>query len=118
MPFIIRPISSAIATRIFSSFILPNAKRHWRFLEAQLASSGGPYLCGDKLTAADILMSFPVIASQNRLDEMGAWEGGSWKVEHPKVWEYVQRLEAEKGYLRSIEKVKEIEGTDKVEASL
>ncbi|KAF4984564.1 hypothetical protein FZEAL_298 [Fusarium zealandicum] len=110
VPFFIRPISSMMANRIFSLFIFPNAHRNLTMIEGHLATSEGDYLCGTQLTAADILMSFPLIAAQSRFDDFGTWEGGSWKTEFPKTAAYVKRLEAEEGYLKSVEKIKEIDG--------
>ncbi|KAI8666613.1 hypothetical protein NCS57_00887000 [Fusarium keratoplasticum] len=111
VPFYIRPISTMLANRIFSFWIFPNMRRNLSMIEGHLATSGGDYLCGATLTAADILMSFPLIAAQGKLDEFGSWEGGSWREEFPKVAAYVKRLEAEEGYVRSVEKVKEIDGS-------
>lgn len=99
-----------IANQIFTNFIFPNAHKHLKFLNSQLETSSGKYLCGDKLTAADILLSFPLIAAKGRFDDFGTWEGGSWKKEFPKLFAYVEMLEAEEGYVRSVEKVKEIDG--------
>lgn len=67
-------------------------------------------MCSDQLTAADILMSFPLIAGSARFDTLGTWKGGSWKNEFPKVWEYVQLLQASEGYKRSVEKIEAIDG--------
>lgn len=111
-----RPITAIVANRIFSLFIFPNAQRHLKFIDGQLATSGGRYLCGDTLSAADILMSFPLIAAKDRWDDMGTWEGGSWTKAHPRVLEYVERLESEEGYRRSVEKIEAIDG--KFSASL
>lgn len=105
-----------VADRILSAFIFPNARRNMGMLEQMLATSSGAFLCGDKLTAADILMSFPLIAAQNRLDDMGSWEGGSWAVTHPLVKAYIARLEKEEGYVKSVKKVEEIDG--KFEAAM
>ncbi|KAK7402639.1 bifunctional glutathione transferase/peroxidase [Neonectria punicea] len=110
VPFFIRPISSLLANRIFSSFIFPNARRNLTLIESHLGSSGGDYLCGASLTAADILMSFPLIAAQHRFDAFGAFEGGSWAAEFPRTAAYVTRLEAEEGYKRSVERIREIDG--------
>ncbi|KAM5353803.1 hypothetical protein ACJ41O_000453 [Fusarium nematophilum] len=109
VPFFIRPISSMLANRVFSLFIFPNTRRNLSLIEGHLATSGGDYLCGETLTAADILMSFPLIAAQSRLDGFGSWEGGSWRDEFPRVAAYVKKLEAEEGYVRSVEKVQEFE---------
>lgn len=110
MPFFIRPISTLLANRVFSSYIYPNAKKHLTLLESHLSTSGGDYLCGETLTSADILMSFPLIASQGKFDEFGSWEGGSWRKEFPKVAAYTQKLENEQGYKNAVEKIEELDG--------
>ena len=110
VPFFARPITSIIANRIIGLFIYPNIKRHLAFIESQLASSSGKYLCGESLTAADILMSFALIVGAGRFDDLGSWEGGTWTKAYPKVAEYVRLLEAEKGYKRSVENIEAIDG--------
>ncbi|OHE96328.1 glutathione S-transferase [Colletotrichum orchidophilum] len=125
IPFFIRPITSAVASKIFSLAIFPNAQRHLAMLENYLktapgvsASSGGGggggggFLCGPELTAADILISFAFIAAdaENVWDSVGSWPGGSARAAHPVLFEYVERLKREPGYLRVLEKIKEIEG--------
>ncbi|KAI5457838.1 hypothetical protein BGZ63DRAFT_416920 [Mariannaea sp. PMI_226] len=111
VPFFIRPITSLVANRIFANFIFPNTRRSLALLETHLSDhQPGGYLCGDHLTAVDILMSFPLIAAKDKMDSFGAFVGGSWKTEFPKLAEYVTRIEAEEGYKKSVEKIKEIEG--------
>jgi glutathione S-transferase len=105
IPFFIRPITSAVADRIFASFIFPNIHRHIKFLDQQLRTSGGRYLCCDHLAPADIILSFPLFEAKNALDSMGQWEGGSWKTEFPRVVEYIELLENEDGYKKSTEAV-------------
>ena len=99
-----------LANQVFGSFIFPNTRKNLRFISSQLETSSGKYLCGDKLTAADILISFPLIAGKGRLDTFGAWEGGSWAKEFPNIAEYVDMLEAEPGYQKSLEEIKKIDG--------
>jgi len=84
-------------------------KTHFTFLEGQLASSphGGNYLCGQYLTGADILLSFPLIAGRHRT--------GLTKELYPKLWAYIDRLENEPGYKKAADKIIEIDG--KFEAS-
>ena len=120
VPFIVRPITSVVANRIFSMFVFPNARKHLRLIEEQLRTSpdNGKYLCGDKLTAADIMMSFPLIAAKDRWNEMGAWEGGSWDKEFPGVKEYVDMIEQEPGYKLSCEKIEKLEGDAASKAAL
>lgn len=110
IPFFIRPITTMVANKIFAQFLLPTAKKHLAFLNEQLATSGGRYLCSDELTAADILMSFPLIAASGRWNDMGDFEGGSWDKAYPKVKEYVDLLQQNEGYKRSIAKIEEVDG--------
>lgn len=98
-----KPITRAIAGRIDSLYLNPNFTRHFGFLESQLASSpdGGEYLCGKDLTAADILMSFPLIVGTSKRKEIGSF---------PKIEAYTKKLEENEVYLRSIKKVEEVTG--------
>lgn len=86
-----------------SLYLHPNFKSNFAFLESQLASSpnGGEYLCGKDLTAADILMSFPLIMGKQTIAEMGSF---------PKLQAYVKKLEENDVHLRSIKKVEEVTG--------
>lgn len=63
----------------------------------------GEYLCGPKLTGADIVMSFPLGAAKGR--------AGFKKETHPKLWAYVDKLEAHDGFKRAAEKIVQIEGS-------
>lgn len=104
VPFFIRPVTNGIASKITSSFIAPNLKTHFTFLEEQLATSpnGGEWLCGDKITGADFLMSFPLESSRV---EVGLNED-----KYPKLCAYVSRIHAREGYKKAIQKIIEIEG--------
>ena len=94
-----------ITGAVESKFLLPNLETHFGFLESQIASSpdGGGYLCGPELTAADILMSFPLSAAKGR--------AGFSEEKHPKLWAYVDKLEATEGYKRAVQKIVEVEGS-------
>ncbi len=107
MPFFTRPITNAISGRITSMFLKPNFETHYKFLESQLATSrdGGQFLCGKDLTAADILMSFPLEVGQSR--------SGMSKEQCPKIWAYVDHLHEREAYKRSVKKIEEIEGSFK-----
>jgi len=104
VPFFIRPITSRIAGGIETGFLAPNFKTHFSFLESQLATSpqNGQYLCGPHLTGADIILSFPLINARGVT--------GLTKEAYPKLWAYVDRLEAEPGYKTAVEKIIEIDG--------
>lgn len=83
-------------------FLTENLKTHFSFLESELASSpgGGKYLCGTDLTAADILMSFPLIAAKNKID----------RAQYPKLVAYADMLETHEGYVSSTKRIEEISG--------
>jgi len=98
-----------VANKIHSGFLDPNFKTHFEFLESQLASSleNGNYLCGPHLTGADVLLSFPLIAGRKR--------AGLTQEKYPKLYAYIDRLEAEPGYKKAADKIVDMDG--KFEAS-
>ncbi|OAL20370.1 hypothetical protein AYO22_08864 [Fonsecaea multimorphosa] len=104
VPFFIKPITNSVAGKIESSFLQRNMKNHYDFLEGQLATSpdAGSYLCGKDLTAADIMLSFPLEAGQTR--------SGFTQSEYPKIWAYIERLHERDAYKRAVAKIVEIEG--------
>ncbi|KAJ7935240.1 glutathione S-transferase-like protein [Mycena leptocephala] len=101
VPFFIRPVTSQISGKIQKSFLEPNFVTHFAFLEEQLASSpnGGPYLCGDKLTGADIMMSFPVILVTSGTGD-----------QFPKLFAYAEALKGLGSYKSAVEKIVALEG--------
>jgi glutathione S-transferase len=107
VPFFIRPVTNGVANKISSFFLQRNFKTHYDFLESQLKSSpdGGPYLCGKDLSAADILMSFPL--------EVGKGLSGMNKEQYPLIWSYVDKCYEHESYKRSVRKIEEIEGSFK-----
>lgn len=102
VPFFIKPITSRISGTISSGFTAPNFVTHFTFLEDQIKTSGGDYLCGKNLTGADIIMSFPLIAGRGRT--------GLVKDKYPSLYAYTERLEKEPGYERAVKKIVDIEG--------
>lgn len=89
-------------------FLTPNFKTHFSFLESQLATSpnGGKYLCGKELSGADILMSFPLIASKGRV--------GLTQAAHPRIWAYTELIEAHDGYKKAVQKIIDVDGEFKL----
>lgn len=94
-----------VASKVEQAFVTPNLTSHFEFLEDQLKTvpGGGPYLCGKELTAADIMMSFPVIASLIKMPDL--------RGRYPRLAEYTDKLQAMDGYKRAVAKVEEIEGS-------
>lgn len=77
------------------------------FLEDQLRTSpsGGDFICGQELTAADILLSFPVIAVTMRV-----LKDKKNKDKFPLLVAYAKRLEGFDGYKRAVKKIEDIDG--------
>ncbi|KAI1306583.1 putative glutathione S-transferase [Xylaria venustula] len=111
VPFFIRPVTGFVANQVMSSFVLPNLKGQLGFLEKQLETSGGDFLCGKDLTSADVLLSFGMVSVKDRLEEFGSWPEGRPREVYPKLFAYIARLESQPGYKRSIEKIKEIDSS-------
>ena len=86
-------------------YLNPNLKNNFSFLESQLESApnGGGFLCGSKLTGADLFMSFPLFAAKGR--------SGLTKEKYPALWAYVNRLEEIESHKRSVQKIIEVEGS-------
>ena len=102
VPFFIKPVTRGIADKVDNMYLNDNFATHFGFLESQLASSpdNGEYLCGASLTAADILMSFPIIAANEKVDAN----------KFPKLKAYAARMQAHEGNVASIKKIEEITG--------
>ncbi|KAI0408724.1 hypothetical protein F4802DRAFT_604898 [Xylaria palmicola] len=111
VPFFIRPVTSVVANQILSSFVLPNLKSQLAFLEKQLETSEGDFLCGKDLTSADVLLSFGLMSVKDKVKEFGSWPDGGPEAVYPKLYSYMNRLESEPGYKRSLEKIKEIDSS-------
>ena len=92
MPFFVRPIAKGIANKVMDGFVSPNIKRHFEFIEAHLAEND--WFAGDKMTGADIQMSFPLEASASR---------GLLK-KYPKIQAYVTRIQKRTAYRKALEK--------------
>ncbi|KAJ5266495.1 hypothetical protein N7478_009303 [Penicillium angulare] len=107
-PFFVRPITGIVASQIEAQFLTRNVEGNLAFLEDQLktAPEGGPFICGKVLTAADILLSFPVIAASGRV-----LQDKKQQEKYPLLFAYAKRLEKEDGYQKAVKKIEEIEGT-------
>ena len=96
-----------VASQVENHFLNRNIDGNLAFLEEQLRTSpeGGEYICGKELTAADILLSFPVIAVTGR-----ALKQERNKDKYPLIIQYAKRLENNEGYQRAVKKIEKIEG--------
>lgn len=93
MPFFVKPVAKGIAGKIRNNYLDQNVKRHLGFLQHSLAES--QWFCGDRLTAADIQMSFPLEAAEVRsnLDR-----------DYPALAAMLQRMRERPAYQAALEK--------------
>lgn len=69
MPFFIRPIAKGIANKVLGGYVQPNIKHSLDFIEDHLSKND--WFAGQKMTGADIQMSFPLEASMTRTNMDG-----------------------------------------------
>jgi glutathione S-transferase len=93
MPFFARPIARGISAKVISTFVQPNLKRQFDFMESELAVRA--WFAGEEFSAADVQMSFPLEAAAQR---------GGLDKRWPKLRAFVERIHARPAYLRALER--------------
>ncbi|CAD0327069.1 glutathione S-transferase [Xanthomonas hortorum] len=93
MPFFVKPIARAIADKAMSGFVSPQLKLHLDWMEQSLQASN--WFAGERFTAADIQMSFPVQAAAAR--------GGGFE-NYPRLRAFLERIEARPAYQAALKK--------------
>ena len=93
MPFFVKPIARAIASKVKQSYVLPQIAQHLDYLEAELNQAD--WFAGEVFSAADIQMSFPLEAAAARagLDQR-----------RPRLMDFLQRIHARPAYQRALER--------------
>jgi glutathione S-transferase len=94
MPFFAKPIARSIADKVLSSFVDPNLDRQTAFMESELAKA--PWFVGERLSAADVQMSFPIEAAKQR--------GGLSAEKTPRLLDWLARAHARPAYQRALER--------------
>ena len=92
MPFFAKPIARRIAETMQSSFIDPQLRLHFGYIDAELAKS--TWFAGDDFSAADVLMSFPL--------EVGSHRAGAKSLPHIRA--FLERIHARPAYKRALER--------------
>ncbi|NOR20190.1 MAG: glutathione S-transferase [Xanthomonadales bacterium] len=93
VPFFIKPITKTIAAKAMAGYAGPNIKLNLDYLEATLQHT--PWFCGDEMTGADIIMSFPIEAAATRT---------SLSKDYPALMAFHQRIRVLPAYQRAIER--------------
>lgn len=65
-PLLVRPIAKGIAAKVRNGYLDANVQRNLDFMEATLSES--TWFCGERMTAADVQMSFALEAAEVRTD--------------------------------------------------
>lgn len=91
-PFFIKPILKSVSAKVKSSFINPNLKGIFDFIEAELSKA--EWFAGSEFSAADIQMSFPLEAAASR----GAEHLG------PKSQAFLKKIHARPAYKKAMER--------------
>ena len=86
-------LGKAIAKKVDATFTDREIRIHLAFVEAEL--EGRDWLAGDELSAADVMMSYPLQAATSR---------GGLAGEHPGILAYLSRIEARPAYQRALER--------------
>jgi glutathione S-transferase len=93
MPFLVRPIATAICNGALDKLVDPNLNTSLAFIEAHLSKH--PWFSGADLSMADFQMSFPVDALLSR---------SAKGVKVPHIREFKKRVEARPAYQRALAK--------------
>ncbi|MGV8960351.1 MAG: glutathione S-transferase family protein [Stenotrophomonas sp.] len=93
MPFFARPVAHAIVDKAMRTYIGPQVRLHLDWMERELAATG--WFAGERFTAADIQMSFPVQAAAARAEGFA---------QHPRLQRFLQRIVQRPSYQRALQK--------------
>ncbi|ESQ78227.1 glutathione S-transferase family protein [Asticcacaulis sp. YBE204] len=92
VPFLIKPIARLISGGLERSMVEPGLVAHFAFWESSLEPTG--WFAGDSLTAADIMMSFPLEAAVSRAGANAL----------PNVTAFLTRIHGRDAYKRALER--------------
>ena len=93
MPFFVRPIARALCKQVQQRLIDPNVAGATAFIESHLSRNA--WFAGERLTVADVQMSFAVSALMARGDQAARC---------PAIAAYVRKMEARPAYQRALAK--------------
>ena len=92
MPFFAKPIARGIADKVLNSYVDPNIKSQLDYMEAELGKT--EWFAGDKFSAADVMMSFPLEGAASRSGMAG----------FPRLEAFLARIHARPAYQRAFER--------------
>ncbi len=93
LPFFAKPIARGIVSKVRQSYLDPNIERHLGYLNEELSDRS--WFLGDRLTAADIQMSFALEAAEVRSD---------LSARYPNLNGFLERMRARPAYRAALER--------------
>ena len=93
VPFFVKPISRGIVKQVMTTYLGPNMSTQFAFVEDYLSQNR--YFGGEQLSAADVMMLFPLEGAMNQKD---------FAEKYPSILDYVKRMQARPAYQRALEK--------------
>lgn len=93
MPFFVKPVARGIVAKVRGGYLNPNLERNLAFMESSLAKAD--WFCGDRMSAADIQMSFAVEAAAVR---------ARLRDNCPRLADFLERIHARPAYRAALEK--------------
>lgn len=115
IPFFIRPLTRMVSNQVLGLLVTPTLQKHFGMLNSFVENA--PYLAGgEHVTAADTTLAYVIVALKTvgNVDDMAQWEKGTFPETYPKLWEYMDRIQQDPAWQRSVDKIKEIEGNFKI----
>tara|TARA_R110002073_G_scaffold8772_1_gene46949 strand:+ start:201 stop:863 length:663 start_codon:yes stop_codon:yes gene_type:complete len=91
-PLLMKPLVKSVASKALTGFVDPRVAEHVAYWEEALAKTG--WFAGDKMTLADIMMSFPL--------EAAAARGGAGAL--PNIAAFLERIHARPAYQRALQR--------------
>lgn len=92
VPVVIRPVGKALSLGLQQKLIDPNLKGQFHFINQHLAEN--TWLAGDEFTAADIQMSYPLLAAESR----------SNLKDYPLILNFLEKIRNREAYRKALEK--------------
>ncbi len=92
MPFFVKPIAKGIANKVMNGYVGPTIKNNMIFIEKHLSEN--QWFAGDKISGADIQMSFPLEAAMMEMKSNN----------YPAIQKYVDTIHARDAYKKALEK--------------
>lgn len=93
MPFFARPVAHSIVDKVMKTFIGPQLRLHLGWMEQTLNQSA--WFAGERFSAADIQMSFPIQAAAARAGSMA---------DYPQLQAFLARIAERPAFQRAIQR--------------